>query len=185
MYTPTRISRRTFIKATGATAVSSSLILAGCGESTTVDRKLEFLSLRAALDEAEKLASSAITQSDWLWTLPKTLVHCAQSIEYSMTGFPEMKSELFQNTAGAAALSFFVWRGRMSHNLTEVIPGAPSLESEVALNEALARLRVSVETFESYQEPLQPHFAYGQLNKPDYEIAHALHLANHFSAIAV
>lgn len=182
---PSGISRRTFIKATGAAAVSSSVMLAGCGDSTAVDRNLEFHSLRAALEEAEQLANSAITVPEGLWTLPKTLVHCAQSIEYSMTGFPEMKSELFQKTAGAAAFNFFVWRGRMSHKLTEAIPGAPSLEPEAAMNDALARLRVSVEAFDAYQGPLQPHFAYGQLNKPDYEIAHTLHLANHFSAIAV
>lgn len=183
---PARVSRRIFIKAAiGATAASSSLILSGCGEDYAVDRKLEFASLSAALAEAEKLASRAITESGSLWTLPQTLVHCAQSIEYSMSGFPQMKSELFQDTAGAAAFSFFAWRGRMSHDLTEAIPGAPPLTPETGIAQAMTRLRNSVANFELWREPLRPHFAYGQLDKPDYEIAHAMHLANHFSAIAV
>jgi hypothetical protein len=31
--------------------------------------------------------------------LSQTLKHCAQSIEFSMTGFPEPKSAMFQNMA--------------------------------------------------------------------------------------
>jgi len=71
----------------------------------------------------------------------------------------------------------------MSHNLTEQIPGAPSLDNDTGMAVSLARLHKAVDDFESAQQPLQPHFAYGDLDKSDYELGHAMHLANHFSVI--
>jgi hypothetical protein len=183
MTRPARDSRRIFIRSLTATLiVGPTALLSACGDNHAVDRELQFGSLRAALGEAERLAGTHAETSS-TWTLAQTLAHCAQSIEYSMTGFPEMKSELFQHTVGAAAFNVFAWRGRMSHDLAEPIPGAPSLANETDLDSALARLRQSVDDFERSQEPLQPHFAYGSLGKSEYELAHAMHLANHFSAI--
>ena len=52
------------------------------------------------MDEAEHLVQVAAAATGSVWTLSQTLVHCAQGIEYSMTGFPQMKSEIFQNAAG-------------------------------------------------------------------------------------
>jgi len=132
---PARPSRRVFLKsATGLLVAGSSALLTGCGESTAVDRKLQFGSLRAALAEAERLANLAALETASVWTLPQTLVHCAQSIEYSMAGYPEMKSKAFQNTAGAAAFSLFAWRGyaapsTLSHrrkNYCDRIPRRPN-----------------------------------------------------------
>ena len=177
-------SRRAFIKSVmGAMVVGPTVLVSGCQDSDAVDRKLQFGSLRAAMDEAERLAQVAGAETDAVWTLAQTFVHCAQSIEYSMSGFPQMKSELFQHTVGAAAFNVFAWRGRMSHDLAEPIPGAPSLVDETDLHASLTRLRRSVDDFESAGGPLQPHFAYGALSQPDYALAHAMHLANHFSVI--
>ena len=180
----THYSRRVFIKSVaGAMIVGPSVLVSACQDSNGIDRKLQFGSLRAALDEAERLAQLATVDTNPFWPLPQTFVHCAQSIEYSMAGFPQMKPEIFQHTVGAGAFNYFAWRGRMSHNLTEQIPGAPSLDNDTDMAVSLARLRKAVDDFESARQPLQPHFAYGDLDKSDYELAHAMHLANHFSVI--
>lgn len=177
-------SRRVFIKSlAGAMVVGPSVLVSACQDSDGVDRKLQFGSLGAALDEAERLAQLATLDTSPFWTLPQTFVHCAQSIEYSMSGFPQMKPEIFQHTVGAAAFNYFAWRGRMSHNLTEKIPGAPSLADDTDMAVSLVRLRRAVDDFGASRQPLQPHFAYGDLDKSDYELAHAMHLANHFSVI--
>ena len=179
----THYSRRSFLKSlSGAIVAGPAVFVSGCQDSNGVDRELRFASLRTALGEAERLAN-AHAETGSTWTLSQTFVHCAQSIEYSMSGFPQMKSELFQHTVGAAAFNVFAWRGRMSHDLAEPIPGAPSLANESDLAGSLARLRRSVDDFERSREPLQPHFAYGNLSKADYELAHTMHLANHFSVI--
>ena len=178
------IDRRKVIKTAIVTSVAAPFaILLGCGEAEFVDRRLKFTSLSEALKEAEELVSRNIILPETVFSLPQTLIHCAQSIEYSMSGFPESKSSLFQNTLGSAAFSVFSWRGRMSHNLTEEIPGAPKMRSDVDATAALERLHTSVKLFHDSNEPFQPHFAYGQLNRSEYELAHALHLANHFSSI--
>lgn len=137
----------------------------------------------ATVDEARKavdgLASGWRTRSGW--ALPQVLVHLAQSIEFSMTGFPQPKPALFQATLGSAAFAFFDARGRMSHSLTEPIPGAPALEPPTALDAALARLNKALGDFGRFDGPLQPHFAYGKLSKPQYSRAHLMHLADHWT----
>ena len=73
----------------------------------------------------------------------------------------------------------------MSHNLAEPIPGAPALDAAAEAQAALARLRKAAQDFAAHTGPLQPHFAYGALDKAQYEQAHAMHLANHLSAFDV
>ena len=62
------------------------------------------------------------------WNLHQIFTHCAQSGEYSMLGYPEHKSDVFKQTIGSLAFSAFAAKGKMSHNLSEAIPGAPVLE---------------------------------------------------------
>lgn len=152
------------------------------------DRQLVFARLDGALREVERLLQAPVhalpPATAWNWS--QTLAHCAQSIEYSLEGFPAPKSALFQNTLGAAAFTVFALRGRMSHNLAEPIPGAPALQvSTPDAPAALARLRKAVQDFATHSGPLHPHFAYGALSKAQYEQAHAMHLANHLSAFDV
>ncbi len=71
----------------------------------------------------------------------------------------------------------------MSHDITEAIPGAEVLNPAVTLDAALARLRNAIDAFRASDREFKPHFAYGELSKAEYELAHAMHLADHFSAI--
>lgn len=175
-------SRRSVVKST--LLLPPALVLtgiSGCQAEAPTDRQLLFSSLKDAEEDLNKLAAANELVSGAAWTWAQTLEHCAQSIEYSVSGFPESKSKLFQNTVGSAAFGVFSWRGRMTHDLAEPIPGAPSLALGTAPEVALARLRASMANFRNWSKPLQPHFAYGALDKKAYEQAHAMHLANHLS----
>jgi hypothetical protein len=184
-------SRRTFLKSGTGLAALSVAAAAGVGyllHQPGNDRQLVFGTLVDALREVDRLASASVSAlapaTAWNWS--QTLEHCAQSIEFSLQGFPAPKSTLFQDTLGSAAFGVFALRGRMSHNLAEPIPGAPVLDAstpDAVL--ALARLRKSVQDFANHAGPLHPHFAYGALTKAQYEQAHAMHLANHLSAFDV
>ena len=177
-----RPRRVILISAVGAPAAWMLGGLAGCGNrADQEDRQLSFMSLADAETELARLAAAKTLHSAAKWTWAETLVHCAQSIEYSMTGYPQQKSKLFQSTVGPAALDFFAWRGRMSHDLAEPIPGAPALPAQADPVAALARLRAAMLGFLTWDKPLQPHFAYGELDKKAYERAHAMHIANHLS----
>lgn len=176
-------SRRSFvIAATGAATALAAGGMAGCQADSKEDRGLTFATLAAAEEELARLVQARELASSAAWSWAQTLAHCAQSIEFSMSGFPQSKSELFQRTVGSAALGVFAWRGRMTHNLAEPIPGAPALDAASDPAQALTRLRDAVTAFRNWSGPLRPHFAYGALDKPDYELAHAMHLANHLSA---
>lgn len=156
----------------------------------TQGRKLVFASLGEALAEAERLGAArqgVLVPAGVAWNLPQTLAHCAQSIEYSLRGFPAPKPALFQALLGRPAFHAFAWHGRMTHDLAEPIPGAPALAEGQPRDApfALARLRHAVHAFSEHAGALQPHFAYGALDRRQYEHAHAMHLANHLSVFDV
>jgi hypothetical protein len=131
------------------------------------------------LDQASRVASSST------WAMPAVFAHMAQSIEMSMDGYPQAHSPLFQSTVGAAAFAWFKFRGRMSHDLVESIPGAPALVQSGEWAPHAMRLRQSVQRFQAHTGPLQPHFAYGALDHVQYTAAHVMHIANHQDAIEV
>jgi len=134
--------------------------------------------ITAALRWLARVAADPAARSRDGWSLPQVLEHAAQSIEYSLDGYPEAKSVLFQHSAGALAFATFNRRGAMRHPLTEAIPGAPSLSAS-DVGSAQQRLAAALERFAAHRGPLAPHFAFGALGKPDYERAHLMHLADH------
>jgi len=142
------------------------------------------LNISSALNTLDKLSNKTL-QSSGEWALYEIFNHCAQSIEYSMSQYPEHKSTVFKNTLGKLAFSIFSSKGKMTHGLAEVIPGAPSINSNTNTLIALKRLKQSFIDFQNYTGELAPHFAYGKLTKSDYEIAHIMHLNNHLQEIKI
>jgi hypothetical protein len=168
--------RRRLMLAAGAATL---LPLSACSESP-VGTFADFDAVRRALSA---LGPQARTTAGW--PLAQVLQHAAQSIEFSLDSFPTPKSALFQSTIGKGAWSFFNARGRMSHSLTEPIPGAPTLDPALPLERAATRLVAAIERFERHAGALQPHFAYGALDKRAYTRAHLMHLANHWTEVAI
>lgn len=180
-----RLTRRHLIAGTLApVAACCALGTAGCQSSTRL-RDLRFATLSEAQHELDRLARLADRPQTAAWTWPATLTHCAQSIRFALSGYPQAKSELFQCTVGRAAYQVFAWRGQMSHDLSEPIPGAPALRPQADPQAALAELHQAIEAFHRHTGELQPHFAYGRLSKAEYELAHAMHLANHLAAFDI
>ncbi len=167
--------RRRLMLAAGAATL---LPLAG-GSESPVGTFADFDAVRRALSAPGPQARTTAG-----WPLSQVLQHAAQSIEFSLDGFPEPKSALFQGTLGKGAWSVFNARGRMSHSLTEPIPGAPALDAALPLERAATRLLAAIERFERHGGELRPHFAYGALDKRAYTRAHLMHLANHWTDVA-
>jgi len=117
------------------------------------------------------------------WTLPQMLQHAAQSIEFSIHGFPAPKPAWFRATLGASAFAVFNARGAMSHALDEPIPGAPALDAGQSLKVSVQRLLDAMDAFTAHKGVFKPHFAYGQLDRQEYERAHLMHLANHWQEL--
>lgn len=132
----------------------------------------------------DALVSSPDARSLTAWPLAQVLEHCAQSVECSLSGFPQPGSALLRHVAGPLAFAAFDRQGAMRHDLTAPIPGAPALVA-TDLAAAAQRLHAALDAFEAHAGPLQPHFAYGALDRRAYTRAHLLHLANHAQRIVL
>ncbi|MGB0522773.1 MAG: DUF1569 domain-containing protein [Flammeovirgaceae bacterium] len=185
------MDRRKFIKRVGiSTAVIAT---AGTGFGLVFDHKtthqplavrtVRFTSMAEARKELEIIEKAKGLEVSGDWDLYQNLIHCAQSIEYSLTGYPKDRNPLFQLTIGALALSKFDRQGFMAHNLNEPIPKAPVIQPKGQLDQAFFRLRKAIDDFDRHQGSFKPHFAYGKLTKKAYAKAHAMHLADHFSGM--
>lgn len=118
------------------------------------------------------------------WSPGKVFTHCAQSIEYSLKGYPEMKSALFRGSVGKIAFSVFAFKNKMNHGLEEPIPGAEDISNDTELKAGIKRLIQAIDDFSKAKESsLRPHFAYGELTKEEYEVAHSLHIKNHMERV--
>lgn len=112
------------------------------------------------------------------WNLSQTLQHCAQTVEYSVTGYPRLKPAAYRATVGALAKRVFLARGAMRHPLGAEIDGAPPLDPDVPVTAALDRLATAVDAFDAHGEPA-PHPAYGRCTQDEMRALHGMHLAEH------
>jgi hypothetical protein len=141
-----------------------------------------FADIATAMRTLDRLRTQALHASSG-WDLAHVLHHAAQSIDYSIEGYPQPKPAWFRGTVGSAAFAMFSVRGRMSHGLAEPIPGAPDIAAGQDLVAAVERVTQSLHRFERHAGPLAPHFAYGELTKVQYARAHLMHLANHWDLV--
>jgi hypothetical protein len=137
-----------------------------------------FPTLASAMAGIESLARGH--RHTGAWSLAQMLQHVAQSIHYSIDGYPQARSALFRKAVGGVAFAAFQARGKMSHALDEPIPGAPALDPQLALPIAISTAQIALRRFEAHAGALAPHFAYGALDKDEYTRAHLMHLANHW-----
>ena len=88
------------------------------------------------------------------WDMAHVLHHVAQSVEYSVTGFPLLKPAWFRATVGPAAYAVFEARGRMTHGLDEPIPGATPITDGQPPAPAVEHLVAALAAFERHTGPL-------------------------------
>jgi hypothetical protein len=140
---------------------------------------LSLASVRQTISQVKP--KQLISNGDWSPFL--IFSHIAQSIELSVTGYPQHKSDWFKSVIGRQVFDMFVAKKQMKHGLNNTIPGVQSITDSNEHFHAIQRLEIALDFFEQYNGPMQPHFAYGSLSKAEYEVAHALHFYNHMSEI--
>lgn len=177
------MNRRSFLK--GATVTGAAVVAGGYGFWSSIAVHDEPLTIDFAIAKLDKLLAQPLQslKKEGAWNLFQMFTHLAQSVEYSMTGYPEHKSDLFKQTVGSVAFSAFQRKKQMAHNLGEVIPGAPELLQNGDIQAAAYRFKQSLIHFAKFEEALQPHFAYGALTKVQYEAAHVMHFNNHLKEV--
>lgn len=128
------------------------------------------------------------TQTDILaptsaWNLSQTIQHCAQTVRFSVVGYPQLKPALFRATAGRLAKHLFLRRGATRHSLDAEIAGAPPLAADKPAADAAAELAEAVELFTGHTGPHATHPAYGRCTHEQFERLHAMHLAEHLPGL--
>ncbi len=151
------MNRRKFLK---IGAITSGAVLVGAaGGSFALDhrlstkneilRNISFSSLKEAQQELDRLEKIVLLNPQKIeqkiqllgdWSLHQNLVHCAQSIEYSLTGFPKHRPEIIKNTIGKVIFEKFDAQGYMSHDRNDPIPDATPIEKEGDLQAAFDRV---------------------------------------------
>lgn len=173
--------RQVLRHAAGAASLAvPSLGLVACSPAPV--QGADFGSLGPALATLQALKDKP-PRTTGAWDLAQVLHHAAQSVEYSLQGYPQPKAAWFRASVGPLAFAVFSARGRMSHALDEPIPGAPALAAGQPLAAAVDRVVAALVAFEAHTGPLAPHFAYGALDKDEYRRAHLMHLANHWDEL--
>jgi hypothetical protein len=174
------MNRRRFLK---ASAVTSGLVMTSGGIAwLSISEASGPVNIEFLLNQLDDIIPQS-HRSIGEWELAKILVHCAQSVEYSFEGYPQHKSELFKQTIGSVAFALFESKKKMTHDLTQPIAGAPEVANNQSVDEAVERLRKALVDFNNYQGKLAPHFAYGELSKQQYGLAHVMHFNNHWSEV--
>lgn len=178
---PAGMSRRPFLKLTAGVALAAGFgtLLTGCGAR---GRNLRFTTVNDVLAELALIESNPPVQMQQEWTLYKVLNHTAQSMEYSMTGYPQMDPPSRQALA-KLVFNFFRKQGYMNHDLGAPVPGAPEIPDDGPLEDGFQRLRNAISDFQNFTGALHPHFSYGELTREEWELAHSFHCADHFSSL--
>ena len=173
------MQRRSFLKLTGLASVTALGVGYWALPSGPVPAALSIEAAQALLLQLSQqpLVSHAG------WSPAEVFNHCAQSIDYSLDGYPQLKPAWFRSSVGPAAFAVFAARGAMRHPLTEAITGAPAIAEPADPALALQRLQAAFARFANHNGALQPHFAYGALSHAEYAQAHVLHLYNHLSRL--
>lgn len=189
------MNRKEFIKRTAMTVGFAQLPLLGQSndgkeiENQSKDGNVSPWLEVEELKDYKVLVSKLLTKPSDLrfegnWSFGKVLSHCAQSIEFSFSGYPEMKSSLFRGSVGKIAFSVFAFKNKMNHGLEEPIPGAQDIDNQTEMKVGAKRLLYAIELFSKAEESsLRPHFAYGELTKEEYDLAHTLHIKNHMERL--
>ena len=141
---------------------------------------IELTSLLEAKKAILNLSGDALaSQSEW--SAYEIFVHCAKTIEYSMTGYPSLKPAIVRNTVGKLVINKFLKQGKMKNDLNADVPGSPVIEDIGSFEEGRKILMDSIEKFSSYTGELKPHLLFGNLSREQYDKYFALHIADHLS----
>src|SRR5258708_2695794 len=113
----------------------------------------------------------------------QALLHCAAAIELSITGYPALKPAIVRATIGRLVLRWFLSRGEIHHDVDAGIPGVPDASEGADLGPAVERLLQAISAFEAAPGKPADHFIYGPVTREQYARLHAMHIADHLSAI--
>ncbi len=143
-----------------------------------------FSSIAEAIARLREIAAAPEIETTGAWSLHQIMVHCRQSIDYSLDGFPKLRPTLLRRTIGSWVGHRFLRRDRLGHRTDRTIPGAPKVKRIGDGRRAVTGLIAALERFAAAEtSATKPHFIFGKLAKEEYERLHVLHVADHLAEV--
>lgn len=87
------------------------------------------------------------------WSPGVTMAHCAQSIEFLLDGFPQLRSIVVRRIVGPLVARRFLRTGAMSHDTDEPIPGAPPIDPDTTWEQGRDLLVAAIKPLRGPQRP--------------------------------
>jgi hypothetical protein len=153
--------------------------------ASPLPRAVRLSSWTEMLAELDRIVDAPQVTLAGTWTVSQVFEHCAQSIVYSMIGYPKLRSALFRVTVGRIAKGKFLGQGYMTHDLEAPVPGAAPLKPGDDRRAGATELRDAIASFQAFHGEPAAHLAYGPCTLAEYERIHAMHFANHVSAVSL
>ncbi len=141
---------------------------------------LIYKNLQEVLFAIERIENNQV-EATGAWDVVQHLVHCGQSVQFSMDGYPLNKHWLLQETIGKIAFNIFRRRGFVKHDTNKLTPGSLPTEKN-KITDGTRFLIAQIERFDSWDGPMKTHEFYGKLTKKEFALTHAMHIANHFES---
>ncbi len=141
-------------------------------------------SVTEAIARLREIAAAPEIETTGPWSLHQIMVHCRQSVDYSLDGFPVLRPKLLRRTIGSWVGHRFLRRERLGHRTDRSIPGAPEVRRVGDGRRAVTGLIAALERFAAADtSATKPHFIFGKLGKEEYERLHVLHVADHLAEV--
>lgn len=169
------MKRRDFLK--GVAAGGALLFVPGISACTVQDFGIE-----RALSVIETLKNARSLRSRGAESPFQILVHCTQSVDCALVGYPEMMPEWFQNSIGKAAFHAFSLLDKMKHDRAAPIPGMSVPPKDGDVQAALSDLEEAFLKLQS-MPAVYPHFFFGALSHKEMERIQVLHFLNHLELL--
>ena len=147
------------------------------GTTTTGRRPLQFATLAEVMPDVDRLLQGHRTVGRW--SLAQICNHLAQTLIYSIEGFPDRAPWLLRRTFGAFAKRHVLATGviREGGKLPERYLPRPGLDDRA---EAEA-LRGALHLYSAHPGPLADHPLFGPLDRAEWTRIHCVHSAHHLS----
>lgn len=141
-------------------------------------------SVAEAIARLREIVEAPEIETTGSWSLHQIMVHCRQSVDYSLDGFPVLRPRLLRRTIGSWVGHRFLRRDRLGHRTDRTIPGAPEVKRVGDGRRAVTGLIAALERFAAADtSATKPHFIFGKLTKEEYEHLHVLHVADHLAFV--
>jgi hypothetical protein len=145
-----------------------------------MNRELRLHTLDEALEELERLEKGGVATLG-IWSYYQILRHLADHIDFSISGFPFVRSRFIREKIGPTLFRQMVSSGHMPAGFRSLTPETTRIEGDA--KSEMRRLKSEIQRFMSHTGPFADHPLFGRLTREEWNMLHSYHIANHLGFV--